>query len=108
MQREKTSKPNNNRRKKLIIVMLSVVIAVGVPVWIVFDNYAGGPEYRAMKRQCRTKPVSGFTNIKRPLDKYYILPSSELYNAPTSMYDAYFCTEEEAIEAGYKKWMYGQ
>ena len=108
MQKEKTSKPNNGRRKKTIILILSVAIAVGVPAWFIWDNHVGGPEYRAAKHQCGTKPVAGYPGIKRPSDRRYILPSDPAYKAFSSRYDIYFCTESQAIEAGYKKWVYSQ
>ena len=83
----------------------SFAIAFCISIWIIHDTFIGGPEYRSAERRCGGKPIAGFIDVKRSTDKLYILPSSEAYNAPTAMYDAYFCTEEEAIEAGYERWV---
>ena len=102
MSKEKNS---SGVRRNRTLALLGFIVLVAV-VCVALDYYKGGPEYRAAKRQCGTEPISGFTSVKRPSDKYYIIPQSELYNAPSPMYDAYFCTEEAATQANYVRWMY--
>ena len=105
MQKDKLTKLNKGNKKVISLsVVIVIIVAVGIPLWVLHDKLEGGPEYRLAKSHCGTRPVAGFAGIKRPDKKYYVLPSSKLYQAPSSMYDRYFCTEQSATDAGYERW----
>jgi hypothetical protein len=92
--------------KKLLLTLL-ILLAVATTGKIAFDiwydNYIGGPEYRAAKERCGREPVAGFA---APLTKklYYVLPESRAYDdyAP-GLGNIYFCSEQEALSAGHKE-----
>ncbi len=94
-------------KNKKILTLLAVVVGViviGAAMWTWYDYRIGGPAFRAAEQRCGTDPVAGFTS-KGPR-RQYITPSSDAYRPPSGMYDVYFCSIDEAKEAGYERWIY--
>lgn len=92
-----------NKKRLTLLAVLVGVIVMGAAMWIWYDYRIGGPAFRAAEKRCDTKPVAGFTTKGR---SNYITPSSDAYRPPSGMYDVYFCSIDEAKEAGYERWIY--
>ena len=92
-----------NKMKLLVLAILAGVIMVTAAVLIWYDYRIGGPEFRAAVQRCGADPVAGFTTKGR---SNYITPTNDSYYPPSSMYDVYFCSIDEAQEAGYERWLY--
>lgn len=74
------------------------VLSVGV--FFLYDSYVNGGEYRTTVRKCGTNQIIyAYANPKDPRVRY-VRPSDPDYSPPFPSAH-YFCTEQQAIDAGY-------
>lgn len=91
---------DQTKRKKWVVATAIIATIVLVLPFILYDFYVNGSEYRKMVKQCGTKElVIGEVFPKDPQPKY-TRPADPNYSVPWPNAE-YFCTEQDAIDAGY-------
>jgi len=93
---------DSNKAKKIRIIL--IVIGVILMLTLAYDLLIGGKiNYAINYAKCGEKPVLVDYN---PLNStpliYYVLPT-QIEDYDISSRDEYFCSEQEAIDAGYRQ-----
>lgn len=81
-------------------VLVFLLLLVGFAMYLTWDSYLNGGEYRSVVKQCGTERIIyGYSNPKDPT-LHYVRPTDPDYSPPFPSAH-YFCTEQEAVDAGY-------
>ena len=96
-----TSKNKSTSKSCMWLIVLVIAVALlTLAVYFVWDSYSNGSEYRSVVKQCGTESIIyGYSNPKNPT-LHYVRPTDPDYSPPFPGAH-YFCTEQEAVDAGY-------
>lgn len=88
------------KRVNWVVVALVGVLLLSAGVWLMWDNYVNGSEYRQMVKQCGTDRLIVGRQVPKTYELLYSRPTDPNYVVPAG-YSHYFCAEQDAIDAGY-------
>ena len=88
-------------KKQIGLIVLGVTIIVGIAAYYVLsDIYVNGSEYRKMVHTCGTKNLTVGEKLPKDPTPRYRTSSDPNYRIPFPN-SHYFCTEQDAKDAGY-------
>lgn len=88
------------RMKKIIIFSLVSLVVIVAGYFIALDFYVNGFEYRSKVDECGTDQLIVGADVPQDPTPRYRLPGEPNYRSPDAQAH-YFCTEQEAKDAGY-------
>lgn len=91
-------KPDKKRR--LLTALATVIIVFIAGILIAYAQYINFFEYLEMRQKCGTNELVTGRTYPKDSQPRYKLPTDPNYRAPAA-FSHYFCTEQDAIDAGY-------